>query len=124
MIFEERTLLAADVRSHHAFYSAIFSDIAFYEVFEVLEAPLSYRIQNSLTRNEIVVQQGEPIESDRLLVSYRLNYLKELHTVSSRIVSAGGSVHREAQEIKPGIWVLWGIDSLGQHFGLVSSSDE
>ncbi|MBM3454352.1 MAG: hypothetical protein FJX80_04300 [Bacteroidetes bacterium] len=124
MIFEERTLLSADVRRHHAFYSAIFSDIPFYEVFEVLESPLSYRIQNSLTRNAIVVQQGEPIESDRPLVSYSLNLMKDMSSVSSRIESAGGSVHREAQEIKPGIWALWGNDSLGQHFGLVCSSHE
>lgn len=124
MIFEERTLLSSNVTKHHAFYSAIFSDIPFYEVFEVLEAPLSYRIQNSLTRNAIIVQHGEPVISDRLLVIYRLIFLKDLHTVSSRIALAGGFIHREAQEIKPGLWVLWGIDSLGQHFGLGCSSHE
>jgi predicted enzyme related to lactoylglutathione lyase len=124
MIFEERTLLATDVRRHHAFYSAILSDIPFYDVFEVIESPLSYRIQNSLTRNAIVVQPGEPIESDRPLVSYSLNLIKDMSTVSSRIESVGGAIHREAREIKPGIWALWGVDSLGQHFGLVCSSHE
>lgn len=125
MIFEERTLLSSDVKMYYAFYSTIFLDIPFSQVSEIPEAPFSsYRIQNSLTRNAIIVQHDEPVDSDRPLVSNSHNQLKDLNTVSSRIALAGGSVYREAQEIKLCLWALWGIDLFVQHFGLVCSSHE